>query len=206
MEEKQRQILEGSYNIFIAEGIKKISMEELCRRLGISKKTLYRYFGNKSHLLTELNQHMHSLIRERIRELEQKELNAIDFLLEMSKVTCETHVHINPAVIVEFRTWYPEAYEHYISLKKELVVKTIVRNLENGIKEGFYRQDLNLEIVAHLYFKKIEEFHLLSAQESAGVSFPEVFRVMFENHIRGISNKKGIAYFEKQKENLVFTV
>jgi TetR/AcrR family transcriptional regulator, cholesterol catabolism regulator len=206
MEEKQRQILEGSYKIFITDGFKNISMEDLCRRLGISKKTLYRFFWNKSHLLTELNRYIYNQISKRIQQLEQKGLNAIDFLLELSKVTCETHLHINPEMITEFKTWYPKEYEQYMSLKKELLVKTILRNLENGIKEGFYRKDLKLEIIAHLYFRKIEEFHMLSAEKSAGFTFPDIFRVMFENHIRGIANEKGIAYFEKQKKHLVFTV
>jgi TetR/AcrR family transcriptional regulator, cholesterol catabolism regulator len=206
MDEKQRQILEDAYLILFEEGIRKISLEELCRRLGISKKTLYRFISNKAHLLNEITLYMYEKVRERLQQLEQKGLNAIDLLLEMSKVASETHVHINPAAIYEFRAHYPEEYKHYITLKKELLVGAIIRNLNIGIKEGLYREDINLEIVAHLYFQKIEEFHLLSREESAGFSFTEVFRVMFENHIRGISNEKGTAYFEQQKEKLEFTV
>jgi TetR/AcrR family transcriptional regulator, cholesterol catabolism regulator len=206
MDEKQRQIIESAYNVIAEYGIKKISMEELCRRMGISKKTLYKYVDNKAHLLSQLSEFVHDQVKTRMKELEDKGMNAIDFLLEMSKIACATHVHINPSMIYEFRTYYPQEYEHYMNLKKEMVINAIIKNLENGIREGLYREDINLGIMAHLYFQKVEDFHLLSQEESAGFSFPEVFEVMFENHIRGISNPRGIAYFEKQKEKLKFTV
>ena len=90
--------------------------------------------------------------------------------------------------------------------KKGLIINSILNNLVQGIEEGFYREDLNKEIVAHLYFKKIEEFHTLEGDDLQDFSYSKVFEVMFENHIRGIANKKGIEYFEKQKAKLNFNI
>jgi hypothetical protein len=109
-------------------------------------------------------------------------------------------------VSFEIRKYYPQVYEDYICNKKELIITSILRNLDQGIKEGLYREDLNREIVAHLYFKKIEEFHTLEAEDLRDFSYSKVFEVMFENHIRGIANEMGIAYFEKQKEKLNFNI
>ena len=98
------------------------------------------------------------------------------------------------------------AFDNYICTKKELIVSSILKNLDQGIKEGLYREDLNKEIVAHLYFKKIEEFHTLEGEDLRDFSYSKVFEVMFENHIRGIANKNGIEYFEKQKAKLNFNL
>jgi hypothetical protein len=134
------------------------------------------------------------------------DLNAIDILLEMSRISTDTHIRINPVVTFEIRKYYPQVYEDYMKSKKELIVDAIIRNLDQGINEGLYRQDLNKEIVAHLYFKKIEEFHTLEGEEIRDFSYSKIFEVMFENHIRGISNEKGIQYFEKQKAKLNFNI
>lgn len=205
-EDRYQGIIAQTYVIFMQHGIKNVSMDDLCRQMGISKKTLYKFVGNKTDLLTKISLYIQELITSRLKNLENLELNAIDVLLEMSRVTTDNHIRINPMVSYEIRKYYPQVYDKYISTKKELIISSIIRNLEQGIREGFYREDLNKEIVAHLYFKKIEEFHTLEGDELQNFSYSKIFEVMFENHIRGISNKKGIEYFEKQKAKLNFNI
>ena len=206
IDEKYSQIIGQAYSIFMQHGIKNVSMDDVCRQMGISKKTLYKYVDNKADLMKKISQHIQDLIKERIGEVEGQGLNAIDVLLEMSRVSSGNHVRINPMVTYEIRKYYPQVYDNCICTKKELIVNSILKNLEQGIREGLYRPDLNREIVAHLYFKKIEEFHTLEGEELKEFSYSKVFEVMFENHIRGIANKKGIEYFEKQKAKLNFNI
>lgn len=204
--EKYESIVAQAYTIFMQRGIKNVSMDDLCRQMGISKKTLYKYVDNKADLLNKISEYIRDLITTRIEELEQMELNAIDVLLEMSRISTDNHIQINPYVSFEIRKFYPQVYDNYFCTKKELIVKSIMNNIDQGIKEGLYRQDLNKEIVAHLYFKKIEEFHTLEGDDLKDFSYSKIFEVMFENHIRGIANEAGIAYFEKRKEKLNFNI
>jgi AcrR family transcriptional regulator len=205
-EEKYQGIIAQAYSIFMQHGIKNVSMDDLCRQMAISKKTLYKYVENKADLLKRISLYIQDLITTRLKELEELDLNAIDVLLEMSRVSSGNHVRINPVVSYEIRKYYPQVYDNYICTKKELIVSSILKNLDQGIREGLYREDLNKEIVAHLYFKKIEEFHTLEGEDLRDFSYSKVFEVMFENHIRGIANKKGIEYFEKQKAKLNFNL
>jgi AcrR family transcriptional regulator len=205
-EVKYASIIEGTYKIFIEHGIRNISMDDLSRMLGISKKTLYRFVENKVDLLKKISLYIQESIKQRMEELSQTDLNAIDILLEMSKIANEKHFHINSMITFEFRKYYPQVFEQYLCIKKDLLVENIKKNLEQGIKEGLYRQDLNKDIIAHLYFKKIEDFHNPELTDLQNFSFENVFEVMFENHIRGIANQNGIEYFEKQKEKLSFNI
>lgn len=204
-DEKYQQLLEGVYNVFITQGIRNVSMDDLCRQLGISKKTIYQYVDNKADLVGKIGNYIQDKIRDRIEQLRLMELNAIDVLLEMSKISTEKHFRINPMITFEMKKYYPKIFDDYLSRKKDHIVNSIKNNLEQGIKEGLYRQDLNTDIVAHLYFTKIEEFHHVG-EDAPAFSFEKIFEVMFENHIRGISNEKGIAYFEKQKKKLNFNI
>jgi len=205
-DEKLNSIISGSHKIFTEQGLRNVSMDDICRSLGISKKTLYCYVDNKLDLLKKIIGYIRSQIHHRIDQLESMDLNAIDVLLEMSKIANTKHFRINPIISFEFHKYYPKAFEEYMFMKKDLIVGHIKKNIEQGIKEGLYRQDLNIEIVAHLYFQKIEDFHKLDIEELKDFSYIKVFEVMFENHIRGIANTQGIAYFEKQKEKLNFNI
>jgi AcrR family transcriptional regulator len=181
-------------------------MDDLSRMLGISKKTLYQFVENKVDLLKKISLYIQETIKKRMEELEKLDLNAIDILLEMSKIASTRHLRINPMITFEFRKYYPQVFENYICIKKELIIENIKKNIDQGIKEGLYRQDLNKDIIAHLYFKKIEDFHNPELTDLQNFSYENVFEVMFENHIRGIANQKGIEYFEKQKKKLNFNI
>ena len=206
IDERQNKIIEGAYNIFIKHGIRNVSMDDISRMMGISKKTLYQVVSNKADLLEQIGAHIQQTILLKVDEVLDKNLNAIDCLLEMSKISGENHFRINPILTFEIRKYYPQVYEKYLSHKKDIIVGKIISNIDKGIKEGFYRQDLNKEIVAHLYFQKIEDFQNMSQEEIQNFSFTKVFEVMFENHIRGISNQKGIEYLEKKKAKLNFNI
>ncbi|MBN2173674.1 MAG: TetR/AcrR family transcriptional regulator, partial [Bacteroidales bacterium] len=204
--DKYQSVIEGAYKIFIENGIRNISMDDICRKMGISKKTMYRFVDNKADLLKKITEYVKDRIQQRISELEKLEMNAIDVLLEMSKVSSIRHIRINPMITFELRKFYPQVFEDYLSAKKILIISAIKTNLEKGINEGLYRQDLNKDIIAHLYFQKIEDFHNFERDQLEDFSYEKVFEVMFENHIRGISNENGIKYFEKQKEKLNFNI
>ncbi len=205
-DEKFNYFIESAYKVFTEKGLKNVSMDDLCRSVGISKKTLYQYFENKADLLAKIINYIRQRIKERMAELETINLNAIDVLLEMSKIASTKHFRINPMVTFELQKYYPNLYEEYINTKKELIIDYIKKNIEKGINEGLYRQDLDKDIVAHLYFQKIEDLHNPEVLSPGDYNYDRVFEVMFENHIRGISNPKGIAYFEQQKEKLNFNL
>ena len=86
--------------------------------------------------------------------------------------------------------------------RREYVFEMVKNNLKKGVDEGLYRDDQNIDLVASLYVKKLEDMHDPEFLTSQNFSFDTVFRVMFDNHIRGISNQKGIEYYEKKKKSL----
>ncbi len=203
---KYQSIILSAFKTFSEHGIRNISMDDLCRNMGISKKTIYKYVENKADLIQKISEYIHDQIKNKIEELRNTDLNAIDFLLEMSKLQSNMMSNINPIVNFEMRKYYSQIFENNQSKRKDLIVNSIRINLEKGIAEGLYRHDLDMDIIAHLYYKKIEDFHTLDTNELQFCTFDKIFKVMFENHIRGIANEKGIAYFEKQKEKLNFNI
>ena len=203
-DEKYYRIVGGAHKLFLKNGIRNVSMDDIARALGVSKKTIYQYVDNKTDLIGKILQMVMTNIRNGIEELEKSDLNAIDVLLEMSKIVGEKLLKFNPVISFELQKYYESLYEEYATVKKQMIKDFILRNIEKGISEGIYRKDMNSEVVAHLYFEKIEDIYNEEVIEQENFSFEELFEVMFENHIRGISNEKGIKYYEERKDKFIF--
>lgn len=205
-DDKYESILKTSFKVFTESGIRGVSMDDICRHMNISKKTLYKYVENKTDLIQKVCDYIHLQVADAIQQLDKTNLNAIDVLLEMSKFPGKLLNQINPIINFEMRKFYPQIFDNSHRRRKELIIKAVKENVDKGIAEGLYRIDLNKDIIAQLYFKKIEDFHDMDIESMKKYTVDQVFEVMFENHIRGIANEKGIEYFEKQKAKLNFNI
>jgi hypothetical protein len=88
-------------------------------------------------------------------------------------------------------------WDEVLEFKREEIFRHIIDNIETGIKEGLYRDDLNYEIIARAYVSRMEMYQTDLWQPLDKYSLTEVFRTLFIYHIRGISNTKGIKYLEE---------
>ncbi len=204
MDERFENILRKAGDMFLKYGIRSVSMDDICRELGISKKTLYQYVTNKKELLKFILDFSIEDKLVKIFELEKEKSNAIDSLLETSKLINKNFKVHNQGAIFDLEKYYPELYKDFLQKRKEIVVRWIKNNILAGIKEGLYREDLDSDLVALLYIQKLEDITKSKSMTIKKISFTKFFEVMFENHIRGISNSAGIEYFEKKKANLDF--
>ncbi len=201
MDTKLKNILKEIRLIFMKYGIRNYSMDDICRNIGISKKTLYNYVDNKTDLVQKVLDYEFTMDNGPLRVISIKG-NAIDILLNVSMRINKEFENFNPIYIFELNKYYPKIFKEFVEKKRKSAYEKIYKNLEQGINEGIYRKDIDIELVSILYIRKIEDIHNTEFIESRKFSFKEIFNVMFENHIRGISNEKGIAYFEKQKKSL----
>ncbi|MCK9618126.1 MAG: TetR/AcrR family transcriptional regulator [Lentimicrobiaceae bacterium] len=206
MDEKQKKILIESAKLFQKYGIRSISMDDISREMGISKKTMYQYFENKADLISKIlnyNFELHSQVED-AHILEKG--NAIDILLTVSKKVCEELKEFNPSITFDLQKFYPEIYKQFFEKKRDHIFEKIKCNIKKGIEQDIFRNDLDIELVARLYVQRLADFHNPDFILSGEGSFEKVFKAMFDNHIRGISNAKGIEYYEKQKNNLNFNL
>jgi AcrR family transcriptional regulator len=200
MDEKFEKIINESAELFSRYGIRNLSMDDICREIGISKKTLYQYVENKADLVKAtlanlMNDQSH---KERWEAISQ--LNAIDQLLESSRLICDSMKRLPASATFELKKYYPAIFNEFFQLKKEKIFGAVAENIRKGIAEGFYRSDLDVETVARLYVQKLENIHNPEFLESVGLTPGAVFKVMYDTHIRGIANAEGIKYYESTQK------
>ena len=199
--EKQEKILLGSLDLFMKYGIRSVTMDDIARELGVSKKTLYHYFANKADLLAKILELHEKESLHCFRDNLNSELNAIDELLEISRKIGDDLKKYNPSALFDLQKYYPEIIKPVFERRKNAVLQFTNENLKRGIQQGLYRQDLDTVIISQLYVKKLEGIHEFMFANEDNYSYDKIFNVMFDNHIRGIANVQGIEYYEQQKNN-----
>ncbi len=203
MDEKYELILRKSALVFMKYGIRSISMDDICRELSISKKTLYQFVESKNDLVEKI---LDYVLIESHRCDQLKTGNAIDKILEVSKHVFETLRNFNPAVTFDLQKFYPEQYRKIQQKHHDIVYRDTVENIKAGIEEGLYRENIEVELEAHLYANKLEQITSIEFMSTHEFSFEKIFAVMFEGHIRSIANPKGIEYFENKKNSLNYNI
>lgn len=204
MDKTTMEILERVREMFFKYGVRSISMDDICRDLGLSKKKLYDSFSSKKELVRKLLE----LERQNFEVIFDRHnfdgVNAIDILLTVSREVGDRFRDVSPSMTFDLKKYYPDIYHHHIEERIEFIFKKIRINLEKGINQGIYRGDLSVELVARLYIRRLIDLHNPEFFPADKFSFQTLFDAMFDTFIRGIANEKGIEYYEKQKRKVSF--
>jgi len=204
MESTLTNVLERVRELFFKYGVRCVSMDDICRDLGLSKKKLYQLFSSKNELvekLLELERQNFEIIFD---TYSFEGVNAIDILLTVSKEVGERFRDVSPSMTFDLKKYYPDIYHTHIEERIDFINKKIQINLEKGVNQGVYRDDLSIELVARIYIRRLIDLHNPEFFPADKFSFQTLFEAMFDNFIRGIANQKGIEYYEKQKRKVNF--
>lgn len=193
MDDKQKLILEGAVKLFKQYGLRSVSMDDVSRSLGMSKKTLYQFVDNKDDLVTRAIDYV--IERNSQIDTSDESLNAIDVLLDISRCISAETLEINPVVRYDLFKYFPAIYNAALNKRREHIYRDILANYKNGVKQGLYREDIDIDVVAKLYIKNLMEIH---QADFINAPFSKILKVMFDSHIRSIINDKGLEYYEQK--------
>jgi AcrR family transcriptional regulator len=202
MNDELTNILQKVRSLYRKYGIRSVTMDDVSRELGISKKTLYQYVHDKDELVRKvvelelLSQHDHM-----IKSCDDS-LNAIEELAEIAQ--CINYMLKEYSAVTEYdlRKYYPDLYLKIREVRRDRIHKFIEDNLIKGKLQHLYREDLNVEIVAKLGLSHIDsmfESEIITITEFLEQKF---FLEYFVYHLRGIVNDKGLKILEHQIQKL----
>lgn len=202
MEEQERDIINGALVMFNKFGLRSVTMDDVAKELGISKKTIYKYFENKADLIQKAVQTVHDTIEATLLEIHKRSTNPIDELMEIDSVVCEIMKKHNPSLRYQLQKYYPRTYNYLYEGRHKLIHKMIRENIEIGQKGGWYREDASKEVISFLYCAKVDTIPEEEEEIFASFDMPFIMNQALVYHIRGIASAKGLAYLEEKfKDN-----
>ncbi len=197
MEDALKKILETAARLYHKYGIKSVTMDDVAHECMISKKTLYKYVNDKIDLLQKTFKNESQKHAKFFTEISEKGLNAVEQVIEIHKILIEMVKTHNPAVEHDLIKYYPVVHRQLSEKKSKQIFEMIKVNLQKGIDEGLYYDDINIELVAKqrviFQVQKIEN-SIVSYKEFLK---PKAVRQMLLYHMRAICTPKGLNVFNK---------
>jgi TetR/AcrR family transcriptional regulator, cholesterol catabolism regulator len=202
MNEELKNIMLKVRDLYMKYGIKSITMDDVARELGISKKTLYQFVTDKDDLVGKFIDNEILVRKEEICKCFGIGLNAIEELFEISIFMNRLIREQNPATEHDLRKYYPQHYQKTIKARKEGIYSYILLNLKKGVKEGLYRKDMNMDVISRVYLWRSEDTNLKDLFTPEEFTSIKLFVELLNYHIRGIATEKGIMVLEMKIKEL----
>lgn len=195
-----RRIISQSSDLFIRFGIKAITMDEISREIGVSKRTIYENFKDKDELLRSCLIYLDEYYDREKDKLIIDSNNTIDMVFRVLKHGVNTINSINPLFFTDLKKYHYKIWNDTYRMNSERHLAQTITSLKKGINEGLYRREIDIEIVAKLLH---EQLRILSEEQifpSARYSKTSVFENIIINFIRGIATRRGLDLIEEYQD------
>lgn len=197
----KEKILSGSRELFNRYGIKNITMDEIARQLGISKKTIYQEFPDKDSLVHTLMENDLELRQREFDDIYNRSENVVDEVFTIMKQLTGIFANCNPVMFLDLQKFYPKTWKLFSDFRHKYIIDRVERSIEKGKKDGLVRLDINTKILAYLRMEEI-------VMAMGGQVFPadkfsvlEVQLALTEHFLYGICTLKGHKLVNKYKKS-----
>lgn len=196
------KILEKAADMFLSLGFKSVTMDDIASEMGVSKKTIYAHFQNKTTLVKEVTNFMFDSVCCGLDLIHEQEKNPIVELFEIKKFLMSVLKDEKSSPQYQLQKYYPKIYEEIKTKQFEFMQNSIKENLQRGLEQQLFRNTIDEEFIARIYFYgmvAIKDHELFPATMFAK---NELLDKYLEYHLRGICTPKGIEEIEKQLKEI----
>ena len=190
----KERILTRSLELFIQRGIKSTSMDDIAQDLGISKKTIYKWFENKDQLVHELLEF--SLCVPCATDKISEE-NAVEEFCVTFNYLIQNLIKFHTSFFNDLKKYHPSAHQIWAGFKENNIIQQFKANIQRGIITGLYQQDLDPEILARLYVGQLEIIYTSDLFPPEQFNRLQVYKFNLRHFIQSIVSPLGQEYLNE---------
>ncbi|PIB28560.1 TetR/AcrR family transcriptional regulator [Maribacter sp. 4G9] len=187
----KEKIRDTATQLFLERGFKSITMDDIANEIGMSKKTIYNEYSNKTELIEDCVMHKFCGLSDGIDLIIAMDKNPIEELYEIKRYVLS---HLNDEKTspqFQLMKYYPKIYKNLKNLHFNKMQKCVMSNVERGLEQEIYRDNLNAEFIARIYYSgmnSIKDQNLFPLDKFPVSKLMDAF---LEYHLRGIVTPKG---------------
>ncbi|MBK9500694.1 MAG: TetR/AcrR family transcriptional regulator [Leptospiraceae bacterium] len=152
------RIIDKACELFLAYGYSRVTMDEICRSLVMSRKTMYTYFSNKEELLREVILNRSQCRRVAIDGILSD--STLDFMQRFRKMI-EYISKENPRESIHFmqdiKTNAPNIWSEMIEIRNKDIPIRMGNFLKDGIKRGIVKKNMKTDIFIRMHLAVVNE-------------------------------------------------
>ncbi|MFZ1581723.1 MAG: TetR/AcrR family transcriptional regulator [Saprospiraceae bacterium] len=191
-------LLSSAFELFQKYGIKSVSMDDISKKLGISKKTIYNCVATKDDLISDI---LEKHLAQDEKDIKLIQLESSDAIDEMVNIT--THIikflrGMTPSIIYDLKKYHPSSWKKIEHVHFTFIEQTIFNNLVRGQKESLYRKDFNPKVISKLYV--IKSMAIADQDKFPIDEYDKILllKEMIRYHLQGIASDQGVQLIQEK--------
>jgi AcrR family transcriptional regulator len=197
------RVVEAAGALFLSRGFVRVTSDDIAARLGISKATLYKVFPGKEDILREVVRGILNDIGGRVERLvDDASLGFVEKMVALMSFMGTRMARFEPVFIGDLQKHVPEIWQEIEAFRRDKIARNFKIILEAGRLEGYFRADVDLDLLLAMFASLVQEFinpaALLRSGRSPADTFESVIKVFFQ----GIVTDKGRRDFSSRTPGL----
>lgn len=199
MDDQAIQIVHTASRLFEQYGIRSVSIDNVCTELRISKKTFYVHFPQKEDLVEAVLEFNNNVVRDKFSKL-LKDKNAIESLIIIIKEIKRGLDTESESFCFDLQKYYPKIHEKHEQMKLESMKIGFELNLRQGMAEGYYRDDLDVELTSLFHSIQVKKTFEIMEQSPKKYTKKRLVEFFIDLIVHFIANEKGLNYMKEQNQ------
>ena len=188
----KEKIISKSEELFLSLGFKSVTMDDIANAMGISKKTIYTHFSNKTELVEVVTFSVLDHISEGIDRINAASINPIEELYDIKMFVINYLKSVKVSPQHQLKKYYPQIYERLQIKQFEKMHSSFENSLKMGMNTGLFRPDIDVNFISRLYFNGVTAIRDISVFPESDFDKNYLFESYLEYHLRAITTLKGL--------------
>jgi len=187
----REKILLKSADMFLNLGFKSVTMDDIANSLGCSKKTIYQHFENKTKLVEATTLYVFTIIAQGIDHICALNKNPNEEVYDIKSFVMEHLKDEKSSPQYQLQKYYPKIFSSLRKKQFDVMYGCVKENLDRGIKQGLYRDTIDVEFITRIYFNSVIAIKDKDLFPLKNFSMNMLMEHYLEYHLRGICTSKG---------------
>lgn len=185
-------IISKSEELFLSLGFKSVTMDDIANAIGISKKTIYAHFSNKTELVEVVTFSVLDHISEGIDQINAASVNPIEELYDIKLFVLNYFKNERVSPQHQLKKYYPQIFERLKLKQFEKMHSSVENSLKTGMTIGLFRPDIDVDFISRMYFNGMTGIRDISIFPENRFDKNYLFESYLEYHLRAIVTKTGL--------------
>ena len=183
--EIKRRILDAARDEFFLHGFSRVTVDEIAGKLGMSKKTLYRFFPSKEDLVNEVARvQLEEMDRSCRSYVSDENMDFVERLKGMMTYVAMQYARVGKIVLEDLQKHAPHIWKQVSAHRSEMIQERFGKLLAEGMEKGIFRKDIDKELILLIYTNAMQNVispEILShIPYTAAQVFEAIIKVIFE--------------------------
>lgn len=144
------KILNNAKNLFWKHGIRRVSVQEICKEAGVSKMTFYRHFENKEDVAFQVIDNLYHNNYKTYREIMDSSAPFAEKVVQMIKTKRDNVTGISKELVKDIFENNNEKLQNLIQGLRQKNIENILKDFAKAQENGEIRKDIKLEFILYI--------------------------------------------------------